>query len=224
MRLSDVLLQPEKTYTPKGNGVQGKILAVGVVTTKGEWHSQPVTLQGIDNTKANITHSSKHPDSMLNQSHIGKDSTWRLKWWMNNNQQRQEITGYPESKIPGEASMTNLPNPAVPYNDPNAGFAGPPPPQSVPYPNPTARTIVQDKPDWDAIAEGKVRHGVVCAFISAGKFDVEVNVVDYWVRYIIDGSVVAEEPQAQELYEQGVCPSCQLLRVDCTCPTEPFIR
>jgi len=84
--------------------------------------------------------------------------------------------------------------------------------------NPVARTIAKE-PDWDAIAEGKVRHGVVCAFIQAGKFDVDISIVDYWVRYIIDGTVQAEEPVSPE-----VCPSCQLLRVDCTCPTEPFVR
>jgi len=36
-----------------------------------------------------------------------------------------------------------------------------------------AKKIVEkkddDKPDWDAIAEGKVRHGVVCSMIEAGK-------------------------------------------------------
>lgn len=215
MRLSDVLLLPEKTYTDKNNGVQSKILSVEEPPRfNNGYYNQYITLQGLDNTKATIEHSSQKPDSMLNQSHVGKDSTWRLKWWG----KKQNLSGYPLFAIQGEGSMTAQPAPAVPYNQPQNA------PQPLQQANPTARTIVQDKPDWDAIAEGKVRHGVVCAFIQAGKFDVDVSIIDYWVRYIIDGTVKAPEPQPQEPYQQGVCPDCQLLRVDCTCPQQGFIR
>ncbi len=69
MRLSDVLQLQEKAYTPKGNGVQGKIMSVGPAVQKGDWYSQPITLLGIDNTQSPLEHSSKRPDSMLNQSH-----------------------------------------------------------------------------------------------------------------------------------------------------------
>jgi len=32
-----------------------------------------------------------------------------------------------------------------------------------------------DKPDWDAISRGKVRHGIVCAMIKAGKSEEEIE-------------------------------------------------
>lgn len=199
MRLSDVLNLAEKTYTPKGNGVQGKILSVGAVKQDGEWYNQPVMLVGLDNTQSLIDHSSKYPDGMLNQSHVGKDSTWRLKWWMNNKLQKQMLTGYPEIKIPGEPSQTAQAPPVAPQNAPQPAQA------------------TNSTPDWDAIAEGKVRHGVVCAFIVAGHAEVDISAVDYWVRYIIDGTVNAPEPESSG----QVCTSCQQLHQDCTCE-RPF--
>jgi len=54
-----VLSLPEKTYTPKGNGVQGKIMSIGAVLQNGEWYNQPVMLKGLDNTQSLIDHSSK---------------------------------------------------------------------------------------------------------------------------------------------------------------------
>lgn len=237
MRLSDVLLLPEKTYTGKGNGVQGKILAVGQVTVNGEWSNQPISLQGIDNTKCNITHSSKHPDSMLNASHIGKDTTWRLKWWNNSRQQRQEISGYPEFKIEGEPSMTAQPNPALPYNQPQSN------PQPLQQANPTARTITPDGRDGmrypevygypptpesqgrmtRSVAVEAASHVVAAWVMKEGvSFDVNgklLEISDILAMWIKEGTAKAPEPQAQ-----GVCPSCQLLRVDCTCPQQDFIR
>jgi hypothetical protein len=47
---------------------------------------------------------------------------------------------------------------------------------------------------------------------------------DAMAIYINKGVGTPPEPQTQEPYEQGVCPSCQLLRVDCTCPTQDFVR
>ena len=225
MRLSDVLQLPEKTYTPKGNGVQGKIMAVGPAVQKGEWYSQPVTLLGIDNTQSPVEHSSKHPDGMLNQSHIGKDSTWRLKWWMNNKLQRQLITGYPETKIQGEGNILNQSVPTVPYSSIPA----------VPYSNPAkpvngvARSIVQGR-TIDAKDEmicrqtaGKVAGEVVAAWIGKEgiSFDITgklLEISDMMSMWFISGNAQAEEPQAYD-----VCASCQLLRVDCTCPTESFV-
>jgi hypothetical protein len=92
-------------------------------------------------------------------------------------------------------------------------------PQSTPQTPQKPLQPTNDKPDWDAIAEGKVRHGVVCAFIAAGKFEVDISIVEYWVRYIMDGQIQVNEPVSQE-----TCPQCHLLRIDCTCPTEPFVR
>jgi hypothetical protein len=43
-----------------------------------------------------------------------------------------------------------------------------------------------NSPDWDEIARGKVRHGVVCAYLQGGQ---EPNVSDvlYWTKFIMTG-------------------------------------
>ena len=44
------------------------------------------------------------------------------------------------------------------------------------------------KPDWDAIAEGKVRHGVICAAIQSGQVEVKtITNAEYWKGYIMTG-------------------------------------
>ena len=40
--------------------------------------------------------------------------------------------------------------------------------------NPSGDGYAPKEPDWDAIAQGKVRHGVVCAMIAAGKTKEEI--------------------------------------------------
>ncbi len=55
-------------------------------------------------------------------------------------------------------------------------------------------------PDWDAINRGKVRHGVVCAFIRAGK-DINKLTVDKLVEYIMTGvhePLTVEEKKRRE--------------------------
>lgn len=60
-----------------------------------------------------------------------------------------------------------------------------------------SRAPKQDKPDWDAIAEGKVRHGIVCAAIQSGQIKiVDEGNIEYWKNYIINGEV--HKPIAQE--------------------------
>lgn len=47
--------------------------------------------------------------------------------------------------------------------------------------------VKEDKPDWDKIAEGKVRHGVVCAMIEAGKTYEEIaTTCEKYVKLIIN--------------------------------------
>ena len=58
-----------------------------------------------------------------------------------------------------------------------------------PYiPNPA---LVKEEPDWEKITEGKVRHGVVCAMLQAGRSKEEI-LEDYemWTRLIIIGSPI----------------------------------
>jgi len=55
----------------------------------------------------------------------------------------------------------------------------------------TPAPVKTSAPDWDAIAEGKVRHGVAVAFIEAfkvRKLDEEmIGDMDEYVRWIMDG-------------------------------------
>ncbi|MHC4397937.1 MAG: hypothetical protein ACYS1A_20025, partial [Planctomycetota bacterium] len=53
-----------------------------------------------------------------------------------------------------------------------------------------------NKPDWDAIAEGKVRHGLVCAGIQSGQLKIGgIPDILYWAEFIVNGK--APLPPAQ---------------------------
>ena len=81
---------------------------------------------------------------------------------------------------------------------------------------------------------------VVAAMISKGFFDgladtpTMINnangklleISDMLAIWIKSGTAKAPDPLASQdpLASGQVCPQCQLLRVDCTCPTEQFIR
>ena len=72
-------------------------------------------------------------------------------------------------------------------------------PQNITPPSPSQvpEAQVEEKPDWDAIAEGKVRHGVAVALLSSygptmGLEDLELTeekkrVVLDWTKFIIEG-------------------------------------
>ena len=46
----------------------------------------------------------------------------------------------------------------------------------------------KSEPDWDAIALGKVRHGVACAGIQSGQIEVKSEMdCEKWVQYIMLG-------------------------------------
>jgi hypothetical protein len=46
----------------------------------------------------------------------------------------------------------------------------------------------------DPDARGKVRHGVVCAFIQSGQ-EVHIPLIEYWVNYIMTGEVTSWNPE-----------------------------
>jgi len=65
-----------------------------------------------------------------------------------------------------------------------------------------------NKPDWDAISKGKVRHGVVCAYLQAGQ-EPEINRVLYWVDFIMTGIIPpppSKEPEnlSREAYGDDI--------------------
>ncbi len=49
-----------------------------------------------------------------------------------------------------------------------------------------AQGAKSNKPDWDAISRGKVRHGIVCAYIKSGK-EPNIQDVELWVDYVMTG-------------------------------------
>jgi hypothetical protein len=62
------------------------------------------------------------------------------------------------------------------------------PPQQAPQAN---------KPDWDAISRGKVRHGVVCALLSSRGLEnmPDIPEIEQWVDYIMTGEVTSWNPE-----------------------------
>jgi hypothetical protein len=42
--------------------------------------------------------------------------------------------------------------------------------------------------DWDAISRGKVRHGVVCAYIQSQRQMPNIDDIEWWVNYIMTGN------------------------------------
>jgi hypothetical protein len=87
-------------------------------------------------------------------------------------------------------------------NQPYTGYSGfwnangqqaPPiqaPQQRAPQAPPQAPQANKSDPD----ARGKVRHGVVCAYIQAGKSDVTTDEVEGWVDYIMTGQAPSWNP------------------------------
>jgi hypothetical protein len=62
----------------------------------------------------------------------------------------------------------------------------PKPGQTNKYPLVPKKEVVKaGTPDWDAIAEGKIRHGLVCSMIEAGWDQEKITAsVPFWVKYI----------------------------------------
>jgi len=83
-----------------------------------------------------------------------------------------------------------------PANAPQADMTPEPPPDLPPTitTSPTYHAgprVVKTEPGWDAIAEGKVRHGVVCSLIEAGRTKEQILAeAPFWVKYIM-----GEHPQ-----------------------------
>ena len=63
------------------------------------------------------------------------------------------------------------------------------------------------KPDWDAIAQGKVRHGLVCSAIESRQIEIRENrrIEDllYWQEFIITGKAPLPSGQSPEGLDYG---------------------
>lgn len=60
------------------------------------------------------------------------------------------------------------------------------------------RTQANGQPNWDAIAEGKVRCNVICAIMSAGSAP-EPTYVNKWVKYIMTGQFPPEDIPSNDI-------------------------
>ena len=213
MQLSDVLKLQEKTWTQKGNGVNAVINKCSAAKQDQYAWKQPVNVTDLTGNTMDITFETKYPESLLNQNHIGKRAMWRLKWWTG--KRGQGISGYVENQLNDAGQPENWQLPAVlqpPHNQQQA-------PQQVAEPTNVPQDTPQANkpPDWDAIAEGKVRHGVVCAYISA-RFKPEIKEVERWVRYIITGIDPNTVPDPDSSIQNVRCEQCGATDVaQCSC-------
>lgn len=148
MQLSDILRLPEKTWTPKNNGVQTIIKAVGQTTTKSFdnadgsqtlQYRQPVTITDLAGHTAKIMHQTNYPEGLLAGASVGQAGTWRLKWYRDQ-RQVSHIVGYvtelaPNTGMPAQewqlpqtappVAPQSLPQPAQATNYPQRGMQMP---------------------------------------------------------------------------------------------------
>ncbi|KKN22340.1 hypothetical protein LCGC14_0916060 [marine sediment metagenome] len=172
MLISQVLNLPEKTWTPDNDPVTAMLMSVGPSKNDQYGYKQKVVLKDDTQASTEITVQTKFADGLMTENMIGTTARWRCKWF-GSQYQGNQIVGYTLDKMP--QASTSQPAP------PQAPQAPPTSPQQT-----NARNKPNGQPDWDAIAEGKVRHGVVCACLQSGK-EPDIGACDYWVRYIIDG-------------------------------------
>ncbi len=92
-------------------------------------------------------------------------------------------------------------------------------PQSSPQ-RPQQPAQGKNKPDWDAIAAGKVRHGILCAMLSGG-IAVDYAEVLLHTEFVISGKIDSNAPAlaqpnvARESDE--FCTICGNPHLECTC-------
>ena len=72
----------------------------------------------------------------------------------------------------------------------------------------------QKEVDWKAISRGKVRHGVVCAFIAAPIDEMPaIADIEYWVEYIMSG----KDPNETQNLKVKPCSQCGGDEMKCAC-------
>lgn len=100
---------------------------------------------------------------------------------------QQAVQSAPQAAQSPNASQgqqgSSLPTPNYTQDHAPAGYDG---------------TIQKEEPDWDAIARGKVRNSVICAYIATGKEPI-IEQVDYWVQYIMTGHAPVPPAKATDI-------------------------
>ena len=147
MQLSDVIRLPEKTWTPKNNGVQTVIKAVGETTTKSFdnddgtqtlQYQQSVTVTDLTGRTEKITLQTQYPESLLGGASVNQAATWRLKWYRG--RAGSKIVGYPTEMAP------NVGSPAQSWQLPQAPPQAPPAPPQTPQFAPQPTNVQQPAP------------------------------------------------------------------------------
>ena len=161
MNLNDVFNLPEKQWTPKGMEVTATVKTIAPAQENGQYGwKQKVMLVDATGAAVIMTVQSKFEDGLIRHDEIGKTMQWMAKWYAG--RESKVLCGYTTS--PRDTSKPDV---------------APPPPDN--------RTKLDNTPDWDSIAEGKVRHGLVCAYIQSGS-EPDIDRVKYWVAYIMTGT------------------------------------
>ncbi len=186
MFLQEVCQLPEKQWTPDANPVSATLTVVGQYSTDQYGFKQPVQLKDDQGVSSEVIVQTKYEKGLMTSNMVGIRARWRLKWYQGG--QKQVIVGYCLDKMP-QAPVNQPTSPNAIYEQPaplQAQQAASALPQT-----PSARNKQNGQPDWDAIAEGKVRHGIVCAIMSAGSVP-DYEYVEKWVKYVMTGQVVPE--------------------------------
>ena len=65
------------------------------------------------------------------------------------------------------------------------------------------QTPSKQEPDWDAIAEGKVRHGVICAAIQSNQIECKTpEAVAFWTAIIMGKGDAEVKPKSPEPWDE----------------------
>ena len=88
------------------------------------------------------------------------------------------------------------------------------------YQQPAPQSKIE--PDWDAIAEGKVRHGILCAMLQGG-IQVDYEEVLRHTVFVMTGIDPdnAPEPHKDITEQDGICAHCGKPHHNCSC-NPPF--
>ena len=205
MNLNDVFNLPEKQWTPKGQEVAASILSVGQQKEDQYGYKQPIVLTDITGASQELMVQSKFVDGLIRPEEKDKTMMWICKWYAG--KYGKKLVGYTTTPRNTALPQTPTPQPAttpsvqsgVPSIFAPAGM--PPQAPQQPLQTPNARQRVDGTPDWDAIAEGKVRNSVVCAYIQRGS-EPDIGCVKYWVDYIMNGT--APTPPQQPIPDDEI--------------------
>ncbi len=160
--------------------LDAQLLVIGlakVVNTQGGQRCvqecQVIDQQGIKEKIAYWFDADK-PDFAMPQQQLNQWMRWKVKTKPKG--QYLNISGYPEKQAQQPQQQQQSPSQPNQYN---------PPVQQAP-PQQTFQQQIEEKPDWDEIARGKVRCNLVCAVLNAGN-DPNIVFLDGLMEYIFNG-------------------------------------